>query len=186
MKALFTATAVACAIATTASAAPSATPYVLSAAHEDFLMQLDDVAGVPGQIGTAARAAADLMRRHNETEEAVILPFLEVAETAVSGTITGEPVRGMTRLRAELPQIMDGQEEVVMALVELSPRRKSRIGLTYRASRSGSSGTKPEMPKYSIRQPFSSVPASRRARTKRVRPTVTVGPRTPFGGDRIT
>ncbi len=119
MKALFTAAAVACAIATTASAAPSATPYVLCAAHEDFLMQLDDVAGVPGQIGTAARAAADLMRRHNETEEAVILPFLEVAETAVSGTITGEPVRGMTRLRAELPQIMDGQEEVVMALVEL-------------------------------------------------------------------
>ncbi|MGX1501206.1 hypothetical protein [Roseibium aggregatum] len=119
MKALFTATAVACAIATTASATPSATPYVLSAAHEDFLMQLEDVAGVPGQIGTAARAAADLMRRHNETEEAVILPFLEVAETAVSGTMTGEPERGLTRLRADLPQIMDGQEEVVIALVEL-------------------------------------------------------------------
>ncbi|MCR4267055.1 hypothetical protein [Nitratireductor sp. ZSWI3] len=119
MKALFTAAAVVCAIATTASAAPSATPYVLSAAHEDFLMQLEDAAGVPGQIGTAARAAADLLRRHNETEEAVVLPLLGFAETAVSGTMTSWPARGTMDLRAELAGILGGQEEVVIALVEL-------------------------------------------------------------------
>lgn len=119
MKALFTAAAVVCAIATTASAAPSATPYVLSAAHEDFVMQLDDAANVPGQIGTAARTAADLLRRHNETEEAVVLPLLGLAETAMSSTMTTWPARGTTDLRARLPGILDGQEEVVIALVEL-------------------------------------------------------------------
>ncbi|WP_193177756.1 hypothetical protein [Oricola nitratireducens] len=119
MKASIVVAAVMCAFTATASAAPPATPYILSAAHEDFLMQLEDVAGVPGQIGTAARAAADLVRRHNETEEAVILPFLELAAPAMMGTMTGEPERGMTRLQAELPQIMDEQTEVVIALVEL-------------------------------------------------------------------
>lgn len=119
MKASIVVATVMCAFTATASAAPSATPYVLSAAHEDFLMQLEDVAGVPGQIGTTARAAADLVRRHNETEEAVILPFLGLAESAVASTMTGEPERGMTHLQAELPQILDEQTEVVIALVEL-------------------------------------------------------------------
>jgi hypothetical protein len=49
------------ALAAPASAAPHGTPYALGAVHADVQAQLEEVAGMPGGVGEAARATADLM-----------------------------------------------------------------------------------------------------------------------------
>ena len=50
------------ALAASASAAPHGTPYALGAVHADFQAQLEGIAGTPGEVGAAARVAADLIQ----------------------------------------------------------------------------------------------------------------------------
>jgi hypothetical protein len=115
-------TAVTAAFAATAGAAPSQTPNVLSVVHEDFLLQLDEVARTPGAIGAAARTAADLMAAHNAAEETLILPFLAHSDAVAAAeppVVAPQTLASMERLQAELPGLIDAQTEVVIAAVEL-------------------------------------------------------------------
>jgi hypothetical protein len=58
MRTFLIASAVTSAVAATASAAPSDTPYVLSAPHADFLMQLEQAAAAPGAVQRTLAGAA--------------------------------------------------------------------------------------------------------------------------------
>lgn len=117
----FIVAAVVSAFAVTASAAPFETSYALSAPHADFLMQLERAADAPGQTGSAARVAADLIKPHMEVEERVVLPFLGFAEAIASGQTPINPqiLARLQSLMAELPSLMDTEIEVVSALVDL-------------------------------------------------------------------
>ncbi|HMQ64750.1 MAG TPA: hypothetical protein PKA33_18990 [Amaricoccus sp.] len=120
MPAKFTISAVASAFAATASAAPFEPPYALSAVHADFQSQLEQAADMPGEIGTAARAAADLLGPHNAAEEEFVLPFLGFADAAtVGGTTDPQLLEQLASLEAELPQLRDSDLKLVTALVEL-------------------------------------------------------------------
>lgn len=108
-------------MAATATAAPFEAPYSLSAVHADFQSQLERVAKDPGEVGTTARIAADLMAPHNAAQESLILPVLGLAEVATAGHIVADPQMA-GRLRAladELAQINDSDVNLVTALVEL-------------------------------------------------------------------
>lgn len=121
MQPRFIIAAVMSVFAATASAAPFETPYALSAPHADFLMQLEKAAEVPGQTGTAARTAADLLGPHMALQERVVLPFLAHMEAVARGEAPVDPqilVR-LQSLTAELPLLMGAEPEVVTALVEL-------------------------------------------------------------------
>ncbi|HRY26338.1 MAG: hypothetical protein H6852_09215 [Geminicoccaceae bacterium] len=122
MRTPFIIAAVVSAFAATASAAPFTTPYVLSAVHADFLTQLEKVAETPGEIGTAARAAADLLAAHNEAEERVALPLLGLTEEVAEGKAVDDPeatLASLESLQAELPLLVEGQAEAIGALVKL-------------------------------------------------------------------
>ncbi|HEY9056840.1 MAG TPA: hypothetical protein VIN77_06785 [Aurantimonas sp.] len=130
MRAPLIVSAAASMLAVAASAAPSEAPYVLSAPHADFLMQLEDAAAAPSQIGAAARAAADLFGQHAEAEEAVILPLLALTEAVAGGKAVADLPRVLTSregLDAELPLLLDAQIEVVGALVELFAVAKAEV-----------------------------------------------------------
>ncbi|MEC5325691.1 hypothetical protein [Aurantimonas sp. A3-2-R12] len=119
MHASFIVSAVASVFAVTASAAPLEAPYVLSVAHADFLTQLEEVAGTPGQIGGAARTAADRLGPHIEAEERVVLPFLGLIKEVAEGKAVAGSLPTLAGLQAELPLLINGQVEVVGALVDL-------------------------------------------------------------------
>jgi hypothetical protein len=109
------------ALATAASAGSFDTPYALSATHEDFLGQLEQTAGEPGEIGAAARAALGLVEPHIQVEENLVLPFLGFAEAVSQGGVYGplEAPERLESLAAELALMPDGQTDVISALVEL-------------------------------------------------------------------
>ncbi len=120
MRTSFVVSAVAASVfAATASADPLEIPYLLSAAHADFLTQLEEVAGTPGQIGGAARAAADLLGPHIEAEERAVLPSLGLIEEVTEGKAVAGSLPTLASLQAELPLLIDGQIEAIGALAEL-------------------------------------------------------------------
>lgn len=109
------------ALAVSASAAPHGTPYALGAVHADFQAQLEGIAGTPGEVGAAARVAADLMRRHNAVQERLVLPLLGRADAAATGRILADAdLAGRAQqLKTELPQLFEGDVELLGALAEL-------------------------------------------------------------------
>lgn len=118
----FIVTAVAATFTATAGATLSETPNVLAVVHEDFLMQLDEVARTPGAIGADARTAADLMAAHNAAEETLILPFLAHTDSVAAvetPVVAPQTLASMERLQADLPGLIDAQTEVVIAAVDL-------------------------------------------------------------------
>lgn len=119
MHASFTVSAVASVFAATASAAPLETPYLLSAAHADFLTQLEEVAGTPGQVGGAARNAVNLLGTHIEAEERAVLPSLGLIGAVTEGKAVAGSLPALASLQAELPLLIDGQVEAIGALAEL-------------------------------------------------------------------
>lgn len=115
-------TAVTAAFAATAGAAPSETPNVLTVVHADFLLQLEEVARAPGEIGAAARTAADLMAAHNAAEQTLVLPFLAHSESVAAAQtpmVAPPTLASMERLQTDLPGLIDAQTEVVIAAVDL-------------------------------------------------------------------
>ena len=106
--------------ATSAPAGQYDVPYALSAVHEDNLRQLDQLAQRPGEIGAAARAAADLMAAQNAAQEQLVLPLLSWADAATNGRVPAEVVfPAQARLEADLSRLYDGDVDLVTALVEL-------------------------------------------------------------------
>lgn len=118
-KTLIIATALS-ALALPAAAASGETPYALSAVHSDFQAQLEQVAERPGEIGTAARAAADLMAPHNAAQEQLVLPLLGLADAAATGPGIARPdLPGRAAIAAELSRLYAGDVELVTSLVNL-------------------------------------------------------------------
>lgn len=108
------------ALAASASAGPSDIPYALSAVHEDHQAQLEQLARIPGEIGAAARVAADLMELQNAAQERVVLPLLGWADAATNGRLpTKVALPARASLDADLSRLFDGDVELVTALVEL-------------------------------------------------------------------
>lgn len=103
--------------AVSASAASFGAPYVLSAEHEDYLMQLEQVAAAPDQIGIAARTATDLLRTHNAAEETLILPSLAFIDAVA---VAPQQQSGVTsHFTAAMSQLLDEKTDVVTALVDV-------------------------------------------------------------------
>lgn len=103
-----------------AIAAPLETPYALSAVHADFLEQLERAAERPGEIGDAARAAADLMEPHNARQERLVLPWLGAMEAAMTGrSATRNDAPDQNSLQADISQLYNDDVDLVTALVEL-------------------------------------------------------------------
>ena len=121
MQTKFIIAAAVSALAASASAAPHGTPYALGAVHADFQAQLEGVAGTPGEVGEAARAAADLMGRHNAAQERLVLPLLARADAAATGTVLADAdLTGRARqLETDLSQLFEGDMAVLGALAEL-------------------------------------------------------------------
>lgn len=109
------------ALATSAAATTDPVPYALSAAHADFLYQLNEVASVPDEIGLAARHAATLMAKQNAAQERLVLPLVGWAEAATTANVPTAAVDLSSRdsLDAELSRLLEGDVELVTALVEL-------------------------------------------------------------------
>ena len=72
-------------LATSASAAPYEAPYALTTVHADFQAQLEEIVTTPGEIGTAACLAAELMATQNAERERLVMPLLGHAEVAATG-----------------------------------------------------------------------------------------------------
>lgn len=107
-------------LAVPAIAAPSETPYALSAVHADFQAELEQTAGLPGEIGAAARAVADLMRLHSAAQERLVLPLLGRVDAVAIGRKAGGPdLPDRMRIESELSQLYEGDVALVTALVEL-------------------------------------------------------------------
>lgn len=103
-----------------ALAAPSETLYALSAVHADFQAELERTARLPGEVGAAAGAAAELMGPHNAAQERLVLPLLGWADAIASGREAKMPdIPDRTRIEAELLQLYDRDVDLVTALVEL-------------------------------------------------------------------
>ncbi|GKY89918.1 hypothetical protein [Sinisalibacter aestuarii] len=100
-----------------AEAAPYETPYALSAVHADFQAQLEKITTRPGEIGAAARAAAELMALQNAAQERLVLPLLGWVGVVPTSRMVDLPDR--MRIEAELSQLYDGDVNLVTALVEL-------------------------------------------------------------------
>lgn len=98
--------------AATAHAAPPEAPIVLSLEHADFLAQLEEAAGTPGEVGAAASVAAGLFAAHATAEESTVLPYLGFTEAVAEEGALAD-------LEAELPRLSDATTEVVSALVDL-------------------------------------------------------------------
>lgn len=119
LKKLIVAAAVS-AIAVPAIAAPDETPYALSAVHADFQAQLEQVADRPGEVGGAARVAADLMAPHNAAQERLVLPLLGWADAMATGRMmTKADFPDRMPVETELSRLYDGDVNLVTALVEL-------------------------------------------------------------------
>lgn len=105
------------------SAASFDAPFALTAPHADFLAQLEEAAATPDEIGAAARIAADVYGPHNAAEEAIVMPLLGRAEAAAAGTASHADTQSMQEAAAalgtEFPALVDGQANVVAALVDL-------------------------------------------------------------------
>ena len=121
MLAKFIVSAAVSAFAATVSAAPFETPYALSAVHADFQLQLEQATDAPGEVGAAARAAADLLGPHNAMQERLVLPVLGFADAVTGGRMPTDPnlPRQLLRLEAELSMLLDSDVELITALVEL-------------------------------------------------------------------
>ncbi|SIR33351.1 MULTISPECIES: hypothetical protein [Paracoccus] len=103
-----------------ALAAPNETPYALSAVHADFQAELERTARLPGEVGAAAGAAAELMAPHNAAQERLVLPLLGWADAVASGREAKLPdIPDRTRIDAVLSQLYDRDVDLVTALVEL-------------------------------------------------------------------
>ena len=101
-------------------AAPNETPYALSAVHADFQAELERTARLPGEVGAAAGAAAELMAPQNAAQERLVLPLLGWADAVASGREAKMPdIPDRTRIDAELSQLYDRDVDLVTALVEL-------------------------------------------------------------------
>ncbi len=110
------------ALAMPAIAAPGETPYALGAVHADYQARLERVAEKQGEIGAAARRAADLMQSHNAAQERLILPLLGRAEAAANRLATVAELPEGMRLEAEVTELYSGDLELVTALAELYAR----------------------------------------------------------------
>ncbi len=106
-------------LALPALAAGNETPYALSAVHADFQAELEEIAGLPDEVGVAARAAADLMGPHNAAQERLVLPMLAWADAATKKRAAGMALSDAQSLEAELTRLRDGDVELVTALVAL-------------------------------------------------------------------
>ncbi len=108
-------------LAASAAAAPYEAPYALTAVHADFQAQLEQAATTPGEIGTAARLAAELMATQNAEQERLVMPLLGHAEVTATGqALTDVDLSGQAQsLEAELRRVSEGDAELVAALVEL-------------------------------------------------------------------
>lgn len=103
-----------------ALAAPNETPYALSAVHADFQAELERTARLPGEVGAAAGAAAELMAPHNAAQERLVLPLLGWADAVASGREAKLPdIPDRTRIDAVLSQLYDRDVDLITALVEL-------------------------------------------------------------------
>jgi hypothetical protein len=110
------------ALAIPALAAADETPWALGAVHTDMQAQLEEVAARPDATGAAARAAADLMARHNAAQERLVLPLLGWTERAAARGTAAVDLPDADALEAEIARLFDGDAEVVTALVELYAR----------------------------------------------------------------
>lgn len=109
------------ALATSAAAYTDPVPYALSAEHADLLFQLNEVAALPDEIGLAARHAAMLMTQQNAAQERLVLPLVGWAEAATSRPGKDAIVAASVadNLDTELSRLLEGDVELVTALVEL-------------------------------------------------------------------
>lgn len=117
----FVTTAALIACATAATAAPFETPYALAAVHADFEAQLEQTAAMGGEVGAAARAAAELLGPHNAAQESYVLPMLGLADGAMTGKLARD-LQWTGRLKAMeagMPGLFDSDVNVIIALVEL-------------------------------------------------------------------
>lgn len=120
MKNILIVAAALSALSIPALAAPNETPYALSAVHADFQAELERTARLPGEVGAAAGAAAELMGPHSAAQERLVLPLLGWADAVASGREAKMPdIPDRTRLEAELSQLYDRDVDLVTALVEL-------------------------------------------------------------------
>lgn len=98
-------------------------PSSLKKEHEELHAELVQATREPGQVGEAARGVAAALHAHFEKEEEFALPPLGLLGSLAQGQISPQmsDVLAMTsRLKAELPKMLEEHQAVVAALRKLT------------------------------------------------------------------
>lgn len=121
MQTRFIIAAALAAVAMPGAAAPTGELYALSAEHADLQDQLEVAAGIPGEVGGAARLAADLMELHSQAQEEIVLPWLGYANRAASGRALEDAglLEQAQDLEVILARLNESDVELVSAVVDL-------------------------------------------------------------------
>ena len=97
-------------------------PHPLKEEHEELHGELKKAVMAGGKVGEAARAVAQALHAHFESEEKYALPPLGLLPALAEGKITPEmaEVFSMTdKLKAELPRMLEEHQAIVTALKQL-------------------------------------------------------------------
>ena len=97
-------------------------PPSLSQEHSELHAALSAATKLPGAVGEAARAVAQLLYPHFVKEEEFALPPLGLLLQLAGGRLTEDmlPVAKMTdRLKGELPAMLAEHRDIIAALKEL-------------------------------------------------------------------
>ena len=97
-------------------------PDSMKAEHEELHEELYGATLVPGRVGEAARAVADVLHEHFEKEEAFALPPLGLLPGLAKGESGPELRQALPlteRLKTDLPEMLAEHEAIVAALDRL-------------------------------------------------------------------
>lgn len=102
---------------------PLAIPVPLKAEHHELHAELAAATKVPGSVGEAARAVANVLHPHFVNEEEFALPPLGVLSDLARGADVADATAVIAmseRLRRELPSMLAEHKAIVAALERLS------------------------------------------------------------------
>lgn len=99
-------------------------PRVIQLEHKDFHHQLASVIDLGGATGAAAQEVADALHPHFGMEEEYAMPVLGILQPLANGTATAtqkkEALERSTKLRANLPSMLNEHKEIVRKLDKLT------------------------------------------------------------------
>jgi hypothetical protein len=109
-------------------------PEPLKVEHDELQARLAEATAVPGRIGDAARAVAELLHPHFLKEEEYALPPLGLLPRLAVGEVRPEMAQVLAlteRLKAELPQMLDEHKGLAAALHRLVEAAKQAGQMEY-------------------------------------------------------